>query len=1092
MTLSLALLGTFDLRYDGQPISDFRAQSVRALLAYLAIEANRPHEREHLCALLWPDEPLQTALTSLRQALHRLRQAIEPAGEEGRYLLITRQSVQLNAAAITIDFHAFQQALQAVAAHRHRSAAICAVCAERLCAALDRYRGGLLPGFSFPGSEQFEEWLLIERERLRNQLCGLIDQLAAYHERRGAFDAALDLLRRWVAVEPWHEPAHLRLIGALAHAGQRTLALRQFERYRAFLAADLGIEPSLAARQMIAEVRAGTIAPPQIGSLRHAPAAATPFIGRADELGDLITRLSDPACRLLTLTGMGGNGKTRLAIEAAQQVSYAFADGAVFVSLAPLDHAEAIPEALSNALGLELNANQPILDQLIEQLAPREILLLLDNCEQVAGIGPLVAQLLAGAPRLAVLATSRGPLDLRCEWVVPLDGLALPPCDAVAPAPESYTAGQLFLQIARQVAPAFAPGTGDTEPIRQCCALLSGSPLAIELAATQLRRQPVAAIVAALRTDLDMLATTMSDVAPRHRSLRAIFDWSWRLLDPSEQHALAGLAVFAGGCDQAAAQAVIGDTEPLDRLAAKSLLRRDSAGRYALHAQIRQFAAERLAQLGESAQALRRHCTYYLGLAAAHAAQIDGPQAAAIIVHLQIEQGNLRQAWDHAADQPDYALLCSAAPVFGQIYARGDLHEGCDQLARLLGQIRPEAGHAAQARQHLLEQLIGKLKAIGQVAEASARADELLALSRTIADPLGEAAARLAMANLVLHQRDFAAAWEHLHAADRLSAADRSRRGRAIYARSLSRRASLIDWQQLPVDRSYAERAYAIYCELDMPHLAGDALNRLGNQHRRCGDYGRSLEARRKALALIAPQGDLDLSVGVRNDLGEIYLLLGCYRQARAVFEQALAMARRLRLAQMEVVLLEGLGRALFHLGDLRLAAAQVEHALAIGDRRPNLAHRGYFLTTLGYVAEQARDWEAATRHYSEAVAWWAQGHHCSDAVVEPQAGLARVALAHHQPRLALARIEPVLPHLAQGVLQDALEPMQVHLTCYRALAAAGDQRAGPILAAAHRLISDQADQISDPALRDSFLYEVVAHRSILSLGASHERSAAA
>lgn len=1092
MSLSLALLGTFDVRCDGQPVSDFRAQSVRALLAYLAIESDRPHEREHLSALLWPDEPIQAALASLRQALHRLRQALEPEGREGHYLIVTRQSVQLNAAALQLDTVVFREALQAVAAHRHRSEASCEICAARLHSALSLYRGDLLPGFSFPESERFEEWLLIERERLHRQLFGLLDRLAVYHERRGEFTTAIELLRRWVAVEPWHEPAHLRLITALAYAGQRTLALRQFERYRSFLAADLDMEPGPAARALIAQVRAGIITPPPVPALRHAPGDSTSFIGRTQEIARLTAQLGDPACRLLTLTGMGGTGKTRLATAVARATCHIFADGAVFVSLAAIDHAEHVPEALSAALGLSAPAERPLLDQLIDELHGRDLLLLLDNCEQVAELGPLVARLLVGAPRLTILATSRVALNLRAEWIVPVEGLELADSHAVAPYPSSYTAGQLFLQVARQVRPEFSPGPAESRLVRECCEILNGSPLAIELAAAQLGALPLDRIVAMVRTSLDSLATTMSDVPLRHRSLRAVFDWSWRLLTPAERHALAHLSVFTGGCDAAAAEAVAGATVSLDQLVARSLLRHDDAGRYTMHEQIRQFAEEQLARLGTAALALERHCTYYLSMAAAQEGQINGPRAGAIIAALQADHDNLRHAWNRAMDGARYELIGSAAPVLGQIYARSDLHEGVAQFRGLLARLQPHTAAAAQARQRLLDILMSQLRAIGRSDETEPYAAELLALAQVGADRVGEAVAQLHLGYLAAHRRDFVGAWEHLRAASQLSADDRSRRGRVIHAHTLLKCAGLIDWQQLPVDRSYAEQAYTIYCEIDMPYYAGAALNRLGNQHRRCGDYGRSLTARRQALAILEGQGDLDLYTMVLNDTGEIFMLLGDYQQARAVFEQALAITCRIGLRKMEVVILEGLGRCLFHLGEIDRAEARLQQAIALDDDQPSQAHRGYFLTTMGYIAERSRNWDVAARHYAEAASWWEASNHRSDAAVEPRAGLARIALAHHQPRVALAHIEMVLPYLEGRQLQDALEPMWVHQSCYEALAAAGDRRADLVLRRARDLLGAQAAQISDPELRARFLENVAAHRAILGAGQGYERGVAA
>lgn len=273
MSLTLSLLGAFDVRRDGLQLADLRSQRAQTLLAYLAIEPDRPHERDQLCALLWPDEPRQAALDGLRQTLHRLREALEPAGEEGRYLVITRQWVQLNGAAVRTDCAELRAAVGAVEAHRHRSAAGCAACVARALAALELWRGELLPGFGLGDSSPFEEWLQVERERARHLLFRLLDLLVAHHERRGEAGAAAALLRRWLALDPWDEQANLRLIATLARAGQRATALRQFERYRVIMEAELGAEPSPAALRLAAQVRAGA---PMAPADDHAPARRRP------------------------------------------------------------------------------------------------------------------------------------------------------------------------------------------------------------------------------------------------------------------------------------------------------------------------------------------------------------------------------------------------------------------------------------------------------------------------------------------------------------------------------------------------------------------------------------------------------------------------------------------------------------------------------------------------------------------------------------------------------------------------------------------------------------------------------------------------
>jgi predicted ATPase/DNA-binding SARP family transcriptional activator len=675
--LSLALLGTFDVRYDGRQLSDFRSQSVRALLAYLALEANRPHEREHLCALLWPSEPLPSALTNLRQALHRLRQSIEPSGSEGRHLLITRQSVQLNPATLELDVARFQEALSSVASHRHRSAAGCNYCMAQMRAALCQARGALLAGFSYAESEPFEEWLTAERERLSDQWARLLAELASAHERRGEFEQAVAILRRWTLLEPWNEQAHLRLIAALAWNGQRSAALRQFKRFSTFLAAEFGVEPAQPMAALAQQVRAGGPPPPPGYRVLHAPAQLTTLVGRGPELARLNGLLSDPTCRLLTLTGPGGSGKTHLAVEAARKSCHAFADGTLFVSLADLRHARQLPEALAAALGLPVTPKQPLLDQVGEELQARELLLVLDTCEHVQALGAMVTHLLAAAPRLTVLATSRAALNLRSEWVRPVGGLGLvgPGCNS--PEPTSYPAGQLFVQIARQVRPDFIPGPTEAAQILECCARLNGMPLGIVLAASRLRTHDLVEIAGGMRANVDMLTTTMHDLIPRHRSLRTVFEWSWQLLDPTEQRTLACMSVFSGGCDRTAAQAVCGTDTPVDELVTKSLLHRNAEGRYGMDDITRQLAEEHLEVSGEVDARRALHSAYYLGLAASLAAQIHGPQGCADAVAMEAELGNLCQAWEWAERVGDYQLLTPAAPVIRHLFATSHgLHPG--------------------------------------------------------------------------------------------------------------------------------------------------------------------------------------------------------------------------------------------------------------------------------------------------------------------------------------------------------------------------------------------------------------------------------
>ncbi|NTU81824.1 MAG: AAA family ATPase [Chloroflexales bacterium] len=444
MLLRLRLLGTFEVaREDGQAV-EIASQGARALLVYLALEAGRSHEREHLASLLWPDTISEQALTNLRQALHRLRTALA-LSDDTPTLTVTRHSVRLDPAAVVLDTDSFVGHLRATAGHRHRLVWACDSCLLRLRAAVELYSGPLLPGFQANGGLPFEEWLGERRERLHHGQVAALDALAAHHGARGEIAIATDYLRRWLVAEPWCEEAHARLMGLLWRAGARAAALRQYERCRAALATELSSEPNFSTRALAEMIRRGALPPPAVPSYGPGalPIPATPFIGRAAELARLGAHLANPDCRLATLTGPSGIGKTRLAREAAAAASYAFAQGAVWVDLAAIRDDRLVAAAILEAMGLSWGQQRPAAASLAEALAECELLLVLDTCEHLPRCADLAADLLRAAPGVVILATSRSPLGLRAEWRMPLEGLA---------APES---GALFAAAARRAAPDF-------------------------------------------------------------------------------------------------------------------------------------------------------------------------------------------------------------------------------------------------------------------------------------------------------------------------------------------------------------------------------------------------------------------------------------------------------------------------------------------------------------------------------------------------------------------------------------------------------------------------------------------------------------
>ncbi|MDT8307390.1 MAG: helix-turn-helix domain-containing protein, partial [Anaerolineae bacterium] len=568
----------------------------------------------------------------------------------------------------------------------------------------------------------FGEWLRERREALRLTRPELADcagcSVSALRkieadERRPSRELA-ELLGRCL-----HIPAEGQLVFVEAARGLRPVAR-------------LGRPTGLAALESPTPPRSAAAASsaPPVGPAWNLPAPATPLVGREAELATLTQLLTDPGCRLLTVVGPGGIGKTRLAVEAACYVWERFADGIFFASLATTSSPEFMVPAIGQAVGLDFSGRAEPRRQLASYLSNRQLLLLLDNLEHLLEGVDLVAELLARAPELKLLATSRERLALSGEWVFEVQGLPVP-AEGEAEALEKYSAAQLFLQRARRAQVDFGLSAEDRPEVVRICRLVEGMPLAIELAAAWVTVLSCAAIADEIERGLDILRTTLRDVPKRQRSMRAVFEHSWELLAEEEQLALCQLSLFRGGFQRDAAQAVGGANLPvLSALFSKSLLRRNESGRYDLHELIRQCALEHLERDSALwAETKERYVAFHMALAETADEQLRGAEQLQWLERLEQEHDNLRVAldWLLAADSPaaDHDMtpalqLASALRWFWHM--RGHFHEGRDWLTKML-QRRPQRATAVRARAlvgaGLLSNHLGQHEAAVVLAEES-------------------------------------------------------------------------------------------------------------------------------------------------------------------------------------------------------------------------------------------------------------------------------------------------------------------------------------------------------------------------------------
>ena len=472
-------------------------------------------------------------------------------------------------------------------------------------------------------------------------------------------------------------------------------------------------------------------------ALAQLPRQPTPVVGRDRELGEISALLSEPACRLVTLLGPGGVGKTRLALEAAyqQRQQASFADGVVLVDLAGTVAPDFVPAAIGSAFEISFWGPEEPLVQVMSYLRDKQVLLVVDNLEHLLAGSGCLADLLSAAPGFKILATSRERLNLREEWVYAVGGLAFPPGYVGIPAvseAEAYGAVQLFVQRARQVQHHFS--LADNLPsVLSICRQVEGLPLGLELAASWLHAMSCPQVAARMASSLDFLTTPLRNMPERHRSLRTLFEKSWSLLAAGEQAVFMRLALFQDGFDLEAAAAVAGATLPvLAGLIDKSLVRIDAAGRYDLHELLRQYAQDKLANAGEYDSTIRRHLAYYLQLAEEGEAHVYGPEQSGWYDHLEAEIDNLRAALTWSLDHGEGEVGLRLAAALRWVWeACGYLEEGFVWFTKLLAQ---SSGAAASVRAKALSRASELAGQLAHEPQATLWAQEALQLARAADD----------------------------------------------------------------------------------------------------------------------------------------------------------------------------------------------------------------------------------------------------------------------------------------------------------------------------------------------------------------------
>lgn len=422
------------------------------------------------------------------------------------------------------------------------------------------------------------------------------------------------------------------------------------------------------------------------------PPQTSSLTGREQELLELGKLLTDPEISLISILGIGGIGKTRLAIELAMNYLSNFKDGAFFVSLAPISSPELIPSHIADALGFDFYQGTDPQKQLVDYFHEKQLLLVLDNFEHLLVAANLIDEILANAPQVKIVVTSRERLNLYSETIYALEGIAYPSIEQTHPLEEvtDYAAIRLFEQVAQHVSPEFKLNNDNIEAVVRICEYLQGMPLAIEMAASWVRMLSVTEIETEITQSLDFLLTKRRDISQRHRTMRAIFDQSWQLLNSDEQKGFRALSVFRGGFQREAIEQVTdASLISIISLVDKSLLYRDRTGRYQIHELLRQYAAEKLSETSEYAEkVLNSYCDYYAVFVSERLQQLKGGEQDIALYELSEEMANIRLGLQHALD---YRRIENLEKYLRDLYLfffmRSQFRDGLDLFSMLVSQI---------------------------------------------------------------------------------------------------------------------------------------------------------------------------------------------------------------------------------------------------------------------------------------------------------------------------------------------------------------------------------------------------------------------
>lgn len=1113
--LSLQLLGPPQIALDGKPLADLTIGKAQGLLYYLAV-TGRAHPREAISTLLWPDTSTAQARKNLRNLLPHLRSVVDSyLTIDRKFLSFDKQSEYWLDVEVLTSAFAISQSKGSMTSNFND-----------LSHAVDLYRGDFLDGFYLKNSPEFEAWVLTEREHLRELAINSMSLLVKQYAAEGEFEEGFTATKNLLSLDPWRETTYQQLMMFLAQMGNRSAALTQYALCQEMLADEFGVEPMPETTVLYEQIKAGVydkvaqsslsatnewqdgnvtrahgdkvtqkgtqeieaqthpLTPSSPHLLPSAPVTEisnnilvplNPLIGREQELAYIKKTLTSAECRLLTITGLGGTGKTRLALELAKCMAEPttqlpiFSDGVYFVSLLQLDTpTERAPKAveilgnasesqrtnhvsfaepliliIAQAIGLSSRSKAESSQQLLNYLAGKELLLVLDNFEHLLPYCPFVQWLLQQVPTLKMLITSRTPLRIIGEWTYPLTGFSVSNLNIEDW--DTTPACHLFLQRAQQIDPGFVSPSSQKHHIIQICQLVQGLPLGIELAASWLRIIDCATIARDVRFHLDT-PTPNAGIDERHRTMRAVFEQAWQLLDVQEQSALLRLSVFVGNFTQDAAirigQLSLSDLINFVDLSLISVrYEPGSEPTYAIHELLRQHLSEKRVAISQLDTSTRQaHCDYYSLWLVDFSAHRKEHFATSTIRPFQEAFPNILRAWQWAVDQRQVQTIHALIKLLEDCcYGSRYYHAGWTLFDYALDKLGTAQSHCiwSEEWEHLQAGLLNARGYLGmhmgQYQQAQADLDASLALAQntTLMPHIGNTLRHLAY--LWVQINHFVEARVCLNQCLKIAQEQTDPQLEASVLRLLG----ITEWGEGYVYQAIkqTERSRTLAQAEGDSYGAAACLSNLGQFHAGCGAFDTAEQSLNQAIE----EGDEFAQIFVQWNMAQ----LACQRE------------------------------------DFMATCRHAQRSLNLLEEHDSFFVKAHVLNWMGHGCVGLADYQAAAEAYDQS-RQLSEGEKRTAQMLESIAGLARVALLEHEFAEAKKHVETILWYINNASLNGADDRFRVYWTCYQVLADQQDRRALEILQDAYHRLQCQADQIGDENLRCSFLENIPSHRNLV------------